>query len=605
VKRFLTILLLFVIVFSNAHAQSSTNKLLATQYYQNQEYDKAVILYADLFNKSQLHFYYSYYLNCLLKLEDFKKAEKLVKKQVKKNQDNLQYEVDLGYVYKSSGDDTKAKLQFEKAIKKLRSDRSQVITLANSFINRGEEEYAIQSYLRGRKMLKGRHSFHIELANAYSRAGRPLDMISEYLDLLHKDVAYKNQVQNILQYKIFEDPGSKRSAMLHRQLIKRIQKHPDKVIYSEMLIWLHVQKKDFESAFTYAKAIDKRFKEDGKRIMNLGRLSADNDYYDVAIMCFEYNITKGKSSVYYIQSKMKLLDVINKKITRSSYTENDLQQLEKNYISTIEELGKTSSTVSLLRGLARLQAFYLNNTPGAIELLEETITMPRAKAKDLAWCKLELADILLLTGEVWDASLYYSQVEKAFKHDPIGHEAKFRNAKLYYYVGQFDWAHAQLDVLKASTSKLIANDAMDLALLISDNTVLDTSTTALLMFAKAEMYAFQNKSDSAIGILDSILQLFPAHSLTDEIYYEKADLMMKNRNYEEARKYFQIIVSDYSFDILGDDALFDLAALYQFQFEDKEKAMELYQELLTTFPGSLFTVEARKRFRSLRGDKLN
>ena len=34
----------------------------------------------------------------------------------------------------------------------------------------------------------------------------------------------------------------------------------------------------------------------------------------------------------------------------------------------------------------------------------------------------------------------------------------------------------------------------------------------------------------------------------------------------------------------------------------KDKAMEIYREFLTKFPGSVYAAEARKRFRTLRGD---
>jgi TolA-binding protein len=218
---------------------------------------------------------------------------------------------------------------------------------------------------------------------------------------------------------------------------------------------------------------------------------------------------------------------------------------------------------------------------------------------------LELADILVLKGLVWDASLYYSQIDKAFKHDPIGHEAKFRNARLFYYNGEFKWAQTQLDVLKASTSKLIANDAMELSLLITDNTIMDTTTEALLLFAKAELKDFQNKHDSALFILSSILDSFPRHTLTDDIYFMKAEIFAETRKYPEAIETLELVIGEYPLDILADDALFMMANIYQDKLGNEEKAMELYERMLKEYQGSLYVVESRKRFRSLRGDKLN
>jgi tetratricopeptide (TPR) repeat protein len=218
---------------------------------------------------------------------------------------------------------------------------------------------------------------------------------------------------------------------------------------------------------------------------------------------------------------------------------------------------------------------------------------------------LELGDILILQGEVWDAALYYGQVDKDFKHDAIGREAKFRNARLSYYLGEFEWAAAQLNVLKAATSQLISNDAMSLALLIMDNTGMDSITEPLLIYSRADLLEFRNNDDKALVTLDSVLTKFPGHSLTDEVWFKKAYIFEKKGMNDTAAVYLNNIVEKYPDDILADDALFQLGGLYENQLNDKSKAMELYEKLLTKYSGSLFAAEARKRFRALRGDKVN
>ena len=222
-----------------------------------------------------------------------------------------------------------------------------------------------------------------------------------------------------------------------------------------------------------------------------------------------------------------------------------------------------------------------------------------------AECKLELADILLMRGDPWEAILLYSQVEKDFKENPIGHEAKFRRARISYFQGEFDWAQAQLDVLKASTSKLIANNAMDLSLLITDNVGLDTSTHAMEMYARAEFLAFQNKWEASTSTLDSLLLTFSGHTLSDEVIYKKGEISMHTKNYIQAISYFQEVAENYSYDILADDALFQWAKLTEEHLKDNEKAQTLYEQILLEHNGSIYTSEARKRFRALRGDNEN
>lgn len=583
----------------------NTDELLANQYYQNKEYDKAAIYYEKLFNSTNNLNYYDYYLNCLLEIKDFKKAEKAVRRLIKQNPNELSFLVDLGKVYKKNEEPEKANKEYEKAIKQLTADQEQIIILAEAFIRGKEWDYAIQAYLKGRKILSGLYPFHFELAEVYYEKGDTRAMINEYLDVLEISDSFIQSVQNALQT-TFGSDAEKKNDILKAEVIKRIQDNSDKLIFSELLIWMQIQQKDFEGAFIQIKALDKRTRGDGTRMMNFAQACIQNEAYDIAVKAYEYVILKGAGSYYYAFAKMELLNTLYKKITvYGNYSFADLSNLEKNYQFAVAELGKSLTTIPLLKNLAHLQAFYLNKPGEALALLEEVVTMVGISAKMQADCKLELGDILLMTGDIWEASLIYSQVEKAFKYDPIGQEAKFRNAKVSYYTGDFNWAKAQLDILKGATSKLIANDAMALSLIISDNTAIDTSTAPLLLFARSELLSFQNKDSLAIQLLDSLSAIYPSHALSDDILYKKAAIMVRKNKYNEAADYFNQLLVKHSGDILADDTLYKLAELNELKLNNPEKAKELYQKLLIDFPGSLFTLEARKRFRKLRGDTVN
>ncbi len=595
----------FVLVSAFSIAQTSTDEQLALQFYQNKEFDKALDYYEKLYNKKSQELFYKYYLNCLLETKDFKKAEKVVKKQIKQNAENLNFSVDLGIVYKVSGDAEKAKLAWEQTVKAIKLD-DQVFATANAFIAIREYDFAIATYLKGRKISQTNYPYSFELAEVYNNKGDKMSMIKEYLDVLEINDSYIVSVQNALQTSFGYDVDAKQNELLKTELLKRIARSPDKTILSELLIWMQIQQKDWEGAFVQGKALDKRKKEEGNRMMGLAQLFAQNEAYDAAIKAYQYVIAKGPTIFYFTNARIELLNVYYQKVvTKSNYTSADLIELEKNYNNTIAELGKSSSTVSLLKNLAHLQAFYLNKSNDAILLLEEAIAIPQLELTIQAECKLELADILLMTGDIWEASLRYSQVEKAFKHDAIGFEAKFRVAKISYYTGDFKWAQAQLDVLKGATSKLISNDAMDLSMMISDALAIDTNEAPLLIFARADLLAFQNKDEQATTTLDSINTLFSNHALADDILYKKAQIALKHAKYNEVAGFYEEIIKNYGDDILGDDALFKLAELTENQFKNLDKAKELYQQLIEKYPASLYIVEARKRFRRLRGDIIN
>jgi TolA-binding protein len=417
-----------------------------------------------------------------------------------------------------------------------------------------------------------------------------------------------NELEKVLALAVnFEDPANPRIEMLRVEILKRVQKYPEMEIYSDLLIWFYQQKGDLNSAFNQVRALEKKARSEGDRMMGFGDLCLNNNNFDLAIKAYEFVVNeKGSKSIFYYNARIKLLNALTQKITsRGIYDPAEVAALDENYRITIAELGKNAGTVSMMRDWARVKAFYLHQEKEAAELLQEAIAIPGQTKEALAMVKMDLADVLLMTGYIWEASLYYSQVEKDFKHDPIGHEAKFRNARIYYYTGDFEWAQAQLDVLKASTSKLISNDAMKLSLLITDNLGLDSIPDALELFAKADLLVFRNKITEAERTLDTLNKNFPWHGLADESHYLRYRMAMQQRQYDSAAVQLQIIVDQYGSDILGDDAVFKLAELYQYYFKDENKAAELYKKILFDYPGSLYVIEARKRFRQIRGDSVN
>ncbi|MBI3503087.1 MAG: tetratricopeptide repeat protein [Bacteroidetes bacterium] len=587
-------------------AQPTTDEQLAFQYLQNKEFDKAIVYYEKFFNKKDGIAYYNPYLLCLTKLQQYDKAEKMIKKVIKQYPQNLTYVVHLGTLYKDENETEKGNSQYEKALKQLSADQKQIFDLATSFMQLQEWDYAVETYKRGRKLLNGFYPFNSEIAAVYEKKGDIHGMVSEYLSLLDYGDDQLQTVQNGLQPSFGEDKDEKKNEIIKEELLKKVQASPEKTVYTELLIWFFIQEKNFNGAFIQSKALDKRLREDGQRLMALGQLCVSNEEYETAAKCFQYVIEKGKDNYNYINARMELLNAQYKKVTtKFSYTQNDLIELEKNFNITLNELGKSSGTAILVKNLAHLQGFFMGKTKEASDLLNDAIKLQGINPTTQAECKLELGDILLMKGEIWDASLLYSQVQLDFKHEPMGDEAKLRNAKLSYYSGEFKWSQAQLDVLKGSTEKLIANDAMELSLTISDNLKNDGDSLALALFSRADLLVFRNELEKSLLTLDSIQKKFPNTSLADDILYKKYQIKMKQGKFPEAGEQLQKLLDNYGFDILGDDALFKLAELNELYLNNVDKAKEYYEDLLTRFPGSLYTVEARKRFRRLRGDNVN
>jgi tetratricopeptide (TPR) repeat protein len=601
----LFIYLFFSLAAFVVKAQQDTDEQLARQFFDNREFDKSAILYEKLFSKVPMQEYFDGYLESVLSLNDFKAAEKFIKKQIKRNPDNLTLSVHLGHVYKKTGAEDKAKKEFNAAIEKLTPNQSIIIELSQTFYKYKEVDFVIKTLLTGKKIMRGMYPFNMELADAYNAKGDHISMYKEYLEVLALNEVYLTQIQNILQSYIGDEFKGIKADELRVLLLKNIQQYPDKPVYSEFLIWFFIQQRDFESAFTQAKALDKRGQQNMGKVINLAQICISNQEYDVAIKCFEYEVQKGQSNPYYSYSRSELVNTIQKKITEpNNFAKSDLITLEATYNSALTDMGYNAQSISLIRGLAHLKAFYLGDPEKAIELLQTALSFTNSDPVLLAECKLELGDIYIFTGEMWEPALLYGQVDKKFKHDAIGQEAKYRNARLSFYKGEFEWAQAQLDVLKGATSKLIANDALELSLLISDNTV-DSNYVPLATFSRADLLSFQNKDSLAVLTLDSINKEFPGHSLADDILYKKYKIDYKAGKFQLASEKLEQLILNYSDDILGDDAVFKLAELYEKKLNDPEKAKKLYQDILINYPGSLYTVEARKRYRKMRGDGIN
>jgi tetratricopeptide (TPR) repeat protein len=588
-----------------ALAQPDTDELLAKQFFDNREFDKSAILFEKLYNKTNAQIYFDGYLESLLALNNFTEAEKFIKKQIKKSPNNLTLKVHLGYIYRLSGQDEKSKKEYNEAINKMTRNPELIIQLSQAFNRYKESDYAITTLTEGKKLMREEYIFNMELAQAYADKNDYKNMFKEYLELIKFNEFYITQVQNLLQGYFSDDFKSPRAEEFRMQLLKNIQQYPDNYAYTEMLIWFFIQQKDFDSAFLQAKAAEKRSKELVGRVLQLAQICLSNFDYDAAIKCFEYEVQKGTSNPYYSYARTEFVNTIQKKVTESnSFNPKDISDLESTYLTALKDMGYNAESIGLVRGLAHLKAFYKGEPEQAIELLQVALTYKNASAEMLAECKLELGDIYIFIGEMWEPALLYGQVDKSFKYDAIGQEAKYRNARLSFYKGEFEWAQAQLDVLKGATSKLIANDALELSLLISDNTV-DSNFVPLTMFSRADLMSFQNYDSLALLTLDSINKEFPGHSLSDDILYKKYKIAYKQGNFRLAADKLEQLILNYGEDLLGDDAVFKLAELYEKKLNDSEKAKKLYQDVLLNYPASLYTVEARKRYRKMRGDGIN
>lgn len=579
-------------------AQNNNQAKLAKQFFKSGAYQKASELYVKLYNTHKSTNYYQGLLDCYLALSKLEEAEKLVKKQSKRNPTQISITIDYAHVYSLKGELKKATKKFKLALNQLNKNEQSVAVTANRLYKFEYYDYAIEAYKIGLRN-PNQTNYRFQLAKIYGQQGKIGLMYENYLELIVRNKKYIQSVKNILNRTINNDPENENNQLLKGILLQKVQETEDENL-AEFLIWLFIQEKDFQAAFEQEKAMDKRLKLGQKKLFELASICRKNKDFETAKNCYAYIINLGTESKYYLDAQTALLRVKKELLEAQPETnKEDWLLLEQEYLTSFSALGKTSYTILQLRDLAQIQAFNLYDLNKASSTIKESLKINAASDQDIAQCKLVYADVLLLQNEIWDAILYYSQVDKAYKHDVLGHEAKFRRAKISYYQGDFDWAQAQLDVLKKSTAKLIANNAMELALLIQDNLNMDTTTVTMELFAQADLYIYQNKLNEAYEIYDSIIINYQGHSLIDEALFRQFTIKMKQGKKEDASELLDQIIRFFSYDILADDAKFEQAQLQEYFYTDTTKALNLYQDIMTNHQDSFYLSESRKHYREL------
>ena len=582
-----------------SYAQTNDNKL-ANHYFNKGEFDKAEVYYSSLYRKHKSKNYFIKYFECLIFQEKYDEAEKLSKRKIKKEAFEIEYQFRLAEVYEKTDRQNEANNLYKEMIKNLTPLQSDVNRLGKYFSNKIKFDFALETYLKGKEIIKQGYQFNIELANIYSAKNQPKLMINEYLNLIDYNYSYKRSVQSYLSRTIDFEVEEDKIEILKTELLIRIQKDPNNEVFSEMLIWMYLQKKQFLSAVIQAKALDKRLNLKGQKVYEIGNICKSNEAYNNARKAYQYVIKLGKDKPYYNKAIQYNLEVSFLEVTKkSNYSIEDLSKTVIDFENALAELENSQHSFSVIKQLAIIYAFYADQPKKSEALLGEVL-IKSMSSKQKAEFKVLLGDVYIIDYRIWDASMLYMQVAKEMSEDPIGHEAKFKNAKVFYYDGEFEYAKAQLDVLKASTTKLIANDAMQLYLLLQDNLGIDTAVVPVQMYANADLLLQQHKYTEALTELDSISKLFPFHGLADNIIFKKGEIHQKQQNWAKAITFYDIVVKSYGFDILGDDAAINIARIYDNNLNDPINAKVYYKKILFEFSASLYSEEARKRFREIK-----
>ena len=577
---------------------SAQTELLARNYAEQGQYEKAVVILKKIYDKNPNKLRVVYDLvEYNQQLENYAEADKLLTEQINRQPNMPMVYVELGHNFELQQKKEKAVAYYQIAIKKLDLNPNFAGSLGKVFEKYNLLDEATMAYEKGMQ-LNERLNFKPQLARIYGEQGNLEKMFDTYLALIDFNPIYFNKAQHVFGLYISEDPLNEANSVFRKLLLKKLQQQPN-ITYNEMLSWLFIQQKDFGKAFSQEKAIYKRSEQGFDGIMDLAEITINAGAIETTKAILEYVIESPSSRTTTIKAHQMLQQLAIKGTKAKQY-----DAINKEYERLFELFGKSQETLKLQIDYAHFMAFDQDRKEEAIAFLKKGFKQ-RLSRFDAARVRMELADILVLNEKFNEALIYYSQIQSALKNDPLSQEARFKVAKTSYYKGDFKWAQTQLDVLKRSASQLIANDAMELSLTISDNSLEDSTQTALKIYAKADLLAFQNKDDTAITLYDKILSSHKGEKIEDETLFSQAKLYEKAKNYEKATVNYLKIIEYHGDAILVDDAHYALASLYELVLDQPEKAKKHYEHIIFNHADSIHFVESRKKYRALRGDTIN
>lgn len=574
--------------------QGGGNEFLAQNYFDRGEFDKAILIYEDLLRSQPNNYqFFQRQIACYQQLKEFVKAENVIKTKLDRTKSPQLY-VELGYNYQLQNQLDKAQKNYKLALDKIVENPNHVYGVAREFETKVLIPQAIEAYTLGQQINPG-NNFDYQIALLQGQLGKFDLMIDALIDYGYK---YPNNlllVQNQLNRFLAEDHSKVFAEYLRKALLLRTQKTQD-LFWNQFMSWFFVQQKEFGKAFIQEKAIFKRNPDNFGNILNLARLASDEKETETEREILEFVLANTQDRDIIIGVNRALLKMDMEKAPVSEYP-----QLSQRINQLLQQYGTSSNTIQLQILKAHFDAFYLKQFESAKTLLTQALELPLDPYQK-ADVKLELADVLLLNEKFNQAIIYYAQVEEDLTNDEVAHQASLKMAKASYYKGDFEWAQQQFKVLKSSASQLIANDAMQLFLLISDNTVEDSTQVALKKFARADFLAYQNKNTEALEQFKTILQQHAGQAIEDETLLQIGKIYEKQKDYQQALTFYQQIIDKHAEDIYVDEALFFAAEIYRKQLQDNEKAKSLYEKILFNHQDSIYFVDARNNFRKLRGD---
>ncbi len=594
--RFAYILLILLLPLL-AQAQKSDSQLAYT-YYQNKEYDKAGQLFLQLYERTRSSNYLDYYIVCLINGKQYDKAENALKKYLKTDERNKEFLVNLGYVYEQQGKTKKSEEYYEKAVQRLIPSTSDINSLANKFRNIREYGWAVKAYLQGQKILKQPNAFLRELGENYMLERDYDNMLDLFVRTLQQKPGDINNVTSQLSFARSYDLVNNVDNLIEKKLEEIFKQEDYNPVFDELAVWYATQKKDYAQALRHATLLNQKMTDKENIFVNIARNASSMGNYSIATDAYRKVLEKGKeNNNYYLTARKEILECEYQQAQQTASGAEQYRQIATNCEQFLQEYGYATDNVDIGLMLSDIYAYRLNLPDSANSVLEKSTSIRRLSSNKLSAIKSKRADLLTYTDNIWEATILYTQIEKANPNNDIGYEAKLKKAWLAYYAGDLLWAKAQFDVLKGSTTKLISNDAIKMAHFINMNYEEDDNQD-LEKLAKTEYLVYKQQIQEALPVLDSLMTC-EQPGIADYAALLKAKIQVGQNQPEHAAELLEKLKNESQQTYIRAEAIYQLANLKK-QQKAYDSARELYKILVSEYSGSVYSVEAGKLYREIK-----
>ena len=589
-KKFLLIISLFY--FGKTFGQN--NAALADRYFQQGAYEKATQLYEILQKNNPYNTkYLKRLITCFQEVNNYEKAENFLENKLLDNPDLLFLYVEIGYNFDRQQKKELAKKAYSAALTAIDTKPNLGGLIGKMFQENNLLDYAIEAYSKTMSLNKNAR-YEFQIGQIYGEKGQFEKMFDYYMDLINENTNNLKGIQRFISRYITEDPFDKNNIALKRSLLRKSISNP-KNVWNELLSWLFAKQKEYNKAFVQEKALFKRDSAYLEAIFELGKIAFEGADLTTAKRCFIFFLEHSVFIEDRLSAELYLLKIAVK---------NKDKDCELMFYKTLDGYGVNRNTIEIQIAFAKYLAFQKSNPQKAIDVLQSALSLSQSKFQK-ATIKLLLGDIFVFTNRFNKALLYFSQVQTQLKNHPLSQEARFKVAQTSYFKGDFSWAKSQLKVLKGSASQLIANDAVQLFLIISDNEPKDSIPSGLKEFAKADLLAYQYKNSEAIAVYNELLKTYSGQNIEDDALFNLAKIHLREAQYEKGIAALLKLISIDPNSIFVDDSYYLLAETYKNFIKDSKKASEYYQKIIFEKRSSIYLVDARKKFRELRGEILN